>query len=116
MSSVGLAIGLLMVVGLLGLIISQGVSVFWPKDIAQLTFKTGQKPGIGDAMTLAGAIVKKRERRGHVAGEAPTEEWQLFLGNRDAGGESEGKADDASHVSSSRNRERRRRRVYLSNQ
>jgi len=72
-----------MVVGLLGLIVKQGVSVFWPADIVQITLKAGVKNGIDESAVLGGQIVKKQERRTHGAGEM---EWQIFTGNRDAYG------------------------------
>lgn len=80
-SSMGLTIGLMMVVGLLALIISQGASVFWPKSVALLTLKAGLDGAIGDSANLAGAIVKKQKGHGGVASE-----WQMYLGNRDAYG------------------------------
>jgi phosphate transport system permease protein len=83
MSSMGLSIGLLMVVGLLGLIIKQGVSVFWPADIVQITLTSGVKNSIDDAALIGGTIIKKQERRSHGVGE---KEWQIFTGNRDAYG------------------------------
>jgi phosphate transport system permease protein len=83
MSSMGLSIGLLMVAGLLGLIIKQGVSVFWPADIVQMTLKSGVANGIDESSLVAGQIIKKQERRTHGAGE---KEWQIFTGNRDAFG------------------------------
>jgi phosphate transport system permease protein len=83
MCSMGLAVGLLMVVGLLGLVVKQGVSVFWPADIVQITLKTGVSNGIDDSALIAGTIIKKQERRSHGVGE---KEWQIFTGNRDAYG------------------------------
>lgn len=81
--SMGLSIGLLMVVGLLGLIIKQGVSVFWPADIVQITLKPGVNNGIDDSSVVAGQIIKKQERKTHGVGG---KEWQIFTGNRDAYG------------------------------
>lgn len=83
MCSMGLSIGLLMVVGLLGLIIKQGVSVFWPADIVQITLKAGASNGIDDSSVVAGQIIKKQERKTHGVGG---KEWQIFTGNRDAYG------------------------------
>lgn len=72
--SMGLSIGLVMVVGLLALILQQGVPVFWPGDIAVLTMKDGTKIG--------GEIVKRQKSQTQAA----TTEWQIFTGNRDAYG------------------------------
>ena len=81
MTSMGLAIGLLMVVCLLWLIVSQGVAVFWPADVPQITLRAGVKNGLNDASVIGGEIVKKQPRA-----EKDGEEWQLFVANRDAYG------------------------------
>ena len=81
MTSMGLAIGLLMVVYLLWLIVSQGVAVFWPAEVPQITLKAGVKNGINDSPITGGEIVKKQLRAGDGG-----EEWQLFVANRDAYG------------------------------
>ena len=81
MTSMGLAIGLLMVVYLLWLIVSQGVAVFWPAEVPQITLKAGVKNGINDSAITGGEIVKKQLRAGDGG-----EEWQLFVANRDAYG------------------------------
>jgi phosphate transport system permease protein len=81
MTSMGLAIGLLMVVYLLWLIVSQGIAVFWPADVARITLRDGVKNGINEASITGGEIVKRQQRAGTTS-----EEWQLFLGNRDAYG------------------------------
>ncbi|HSH09053.1 MAG TPA: phosphate ABC transporter permease PstA [Oceanipulchritudo sp.] len=79
--SAGLALGILMVVGLLGLIIWQGITVFWPREVIQLTLKEDSAYKLGDSRTMAGVVVKRQMNiRRHV------EEWQLFTGNKDAYG------------------------------
>lgn len=82
MCSMGMALGLLMVVGLLSLIVSQGIAVFWPVDIAQITLKPGASNGINDQPVIGGEIAKKQ----HSINRAGVIEWQLFMGNRDAYG------------------------------
>ncbi|MEQ1862316.1 MAG: phosphate ABC transporter permease PstA [Chthoniobacteraceae bacterium] len=79
MCSMGLAIGLLMVVGLLGLIVAQGVGVFWPDNVAQITLK----PGGDGAQSMVGGRIVKEQRNSDQSGAI---EWQLFTGNRDAYG------------------------------
>jgi phosphate transport system permease protein len=79
----GLSVGLLMVVGLLGLIIKQGVSVFWPADVLQITLKAGISNGIDESGLVGGNLVKNQVRRTDAVGE---KEWQFFIGNRDAYG------------------------------
>lgn len=79
--SMGLAVGLLMVVGLMSLILGQGIEVFWPADVAQIALKPESKNGIGGRLVLGGEIVKKQKSATSGAGE-----WQIFTGNRDAYG------------------------------
>jgi phosphate transport system permease protein len=81
LSSAGLALGVLMVVVLLGLIVWEGVTVFWPKPVAEITLHEGASSAIRGSDTIAGAIVKKQTslKRG-------VDEWQLFTGNKDAYG------------------------------
>jgi phosphate transport system permease protein len=84
MTSMGLVIGLIMVVYLLWLILSQGISVFWPANVPQITLGAGLSNGISENGTLAGEVVKEQVRPG--GGSGTDREWQLFLGNRDAYG------------------------------
>jgi phosphate transport system permease protein len=77
----GLATAVLMVLILLGLILHQGLRVFWPDPVAEITLQPDATSRIGDSPVLAGPIVEKRRsvKRGVV-------EWQLFTGNKDAYG------------------------------
>jgi phosphate transport system permease protein len=80
LSAMGLGVGLLMVVGLLGGIIVNGVEVFWPRRIEVMTIRDQ-----GKELTVAGEIVKVQPRQGAQAaqaGGAPSDELQLFTGNR----------------------------------
>jgi phosphate transport system permease protein len=79
----GLAVGLLMVGYLLWLIVSQGVAVFWPDPVAQISIKPELAGAEGTR--IAGEIAKKQVRVAHKEGETEADrtEWQLFLGNRD---------------------------------
>ena len=79
--ALGLSLGILMVAGLLTLIIIEGTSVFWPRQIHELTVKTAD----GKTETLAGEIRKVQFRRDATKGTR-TEEWLVFLGNKDANG------------------------------
>jgi phosphate ABC transporter, permease protein PstA len=71
-TSMGLTIGLSMVVCLLILIIVNGAQVFWPKRVLQLELKDGSHIG--------GAFIHEQKR-----GTGETE-WQLFMGNKDVYG------------------------------
>lgn len=79
--SAGLALGVLMVVFLLGLIFWEGITVFWPKSVVEITLSEDSPAKLGSEPTIAGVVVKKQTnvRKG-------TEEWQLLTGNKDAYG------------------------------
>ena len=92
LTAMGLSLGLLMVVGLLGIIISNGLPVFWPSKIVEIHLKPGVKnpvPNGGEILT--GEIVQKREKRIPILGpngetiEDQTE-VQIFVGNKDVNG------------------------------
>src|SRR5262245_65202937 len=66
-----LAIALLMVVGLIGLIIVNGLGFFWPAAVVRLT--------LNDGATLTGAIVAREP----VPGTTGQYRIKLNVGNRD---------------------------------
>ena len=78
LSSMGLATGIAMVIFLLGLILVNGISVFWPKRVVQLQVSEN-----GSERQLIGEIVKKQKQA--TSGD---QEWQLYTANRDAFGHS----------------------------
>jgi phosphate transport system permease protein len=90
LTAMGLAVGLLMVVGLLGVIVANGLPVFWPSRVLVLTLKPGVSnpvPNGGD--TITGELVQKRTKRIPVFGPtgekiADQTEVQIFVGNKDA--------------------------------
>jgi phosphate transport system permease protein len=83
----GLAVGLLMVVGLLTLILVNGTQVFWPTEVAKISLKPGAKNGVNDQLVTGGEIKKKQKRDVTGAeGTSAMEEWQIFTGNRDVYG------------------------------
>ncbi len=95
LTSVGLSIGLIMVVGLLFLIIKNGVAVFWPARVARLEIKSDAAFAFQDQKQLTGRIVKRQEK---AAVDAKTRaaallrgdelnELQLYVGNKDAWGQ-----------------------------
>ncbi len=79
--SAGLALGVLMVVSLLGLIFREGITVFWPKQVVEITLREGSSARLGEAPRISGVVVKKQhnERLG-------SEEWQFLTGNKDVYG------------------------------
>jgi len=86
--SMGLAVGLVMVIGLLALIVGQGLNVFWPKPIAQFQLKEGSAFLMGDKPFVGGEITRKQAKRGLDHDAEPEYEWQLFTANRDTYGAS----------------------------
>ena len=92
LTAMGLSLGLLMVFGLLGIIVANGLPVFWPSKIVELRLKQGVKnpvPNSGEKLT--GEIVQTREKRIPILGpngekiEDQTE-VQIFVGNKDVNG------------------------------
>jgi phosphate transport system permease protein len=95
LTSVGLTLGLLMVVGLLGVILDHGVRVFWPRRLVQIEIRSGSPFEFQGKKVIAGAVVSRSEKMSLDAaaraaalasGRAPME-WQLYVGNKDAWGQ-----------------------------
>jgi phosphate transport system permease protein len=82
-TSMGLAIGLLMVVGLLALIIFNGIKVFWPDKTAAIRLKESSPSAINNQPYLAGNIIKTQEKLGTRGSANPEHELQVFIGNKD---------------------------------
>jgi ABC-type phosphate transport system auxiliary subunit len=93
-TGMGLALGLLMVIYLLGLIVANGFTAFWPKGIAVLHLRETSAARIQQSKAVAGEIVKQRQKLVRTLPSEPEEasqsrsqaEWQLFLGNKDVYG------------------------------
>jgi phosphate transport system permease protein len=93
-TGMGLALGLVMVLYLLGLIVANGFQAFWPKRVVLVTLEAESKARINDTNVLAGEIVKRRQKTARALSRTETDsaqtgervEWQLFLGNKDAYG------------------------------
>jgi len=90
LTAMGLTIGLIMVVGLLGIIISNGIPVFWPSAVYDVRLKEGVSNPLPDGgSSVVGQVVQRRIKRIPVLGpdgEALEDqtEVQLFVGNKDA--------------------------------
>lgn len=93
-TSMGLAIGLLMVMTLLGLIVANGFQAFWPQRVAQVVLKDTSAVDIKGSKVIAGEVVKKRQKtlrtltqdQDDGAPDMEPTEWQLYLANKDAYG------------------------------
>jgi len=72
----GLAIGVIMALGLFLLILVKGAASFWPKRIELFEVKRGDTTEL-----VAGYVTQERSRKG--ADGKPVEEIQIFRGNKD---------------------------------
>lgn len=102
-TGMGLAVGLMMVTGLLALILVRGVAPLWPKRVARITFTDGA----GHTQVMAGEIAVKRTKRIHAldAENKLQQEWQIFRGNKDLYGEGFQYVDESSIQKVTLNRE-----------
>jgi len=90
LTAMGLTLGLAMILLLLGLVLVQGLTAFWPKRAVQITLKAGSPQAIQDSLTLGGEITKVQDKLSPALNQdgtpGETREWQLFLGNKDVYG------------------------------
>jgi phosphate transport system permease protein len=97
-TGLGLALGLLMIVFLLGLIARNGITVFWPKPLAELEFKEDRDTRFRGTTVVAGRMQMERPidvrdlTADQLAAEDPRErrEKQIYFANRDAYGTASG--------------------------
>jgi len=78
LTSLGLIVGLVMVAGLLSLVVSEGLRVFWPEAVAVTELKEGR--------AIIGPMVQRRIRPGSPA-SAPVYERQYQVGMREVNGQ-----------------------------
>ena len=76
--AMGLTVGLLMVIGLMSIIVVEGVSVFWPRQVLELDLKGAD----GKIQTIAGEIRKEQVKRDPTPDAAIHHEWLFFTGNK----------------------------------
>jgi phosphate transport system permease protein len=82
----GLTIGLLMVVYLIGLIVVNGLTAFWPARVAQIELREGNKTGLNNTRQLAGKIVKTQQKATRGDETRDQTEWQMMVGNKEVYG------------------------------
>jgi len=89
-TAVGLTLGLAMILGLLGLVLVEGLKAFWPRRVVEITLRPAG--GEGEPTVIVGERVRDRVKAGPArpdpAGGRPAREWQLFVGNKDVYGHS----------------------------
>ncbi|WP_309387102.1 phosphate ABC transporter permease PstA [Cerasicoccus frondis] len=73
----GLASGIIMVIGLMWIIVANGVEVFWPRAVYEVKFKDGS--------VVAASIIEDREKKVAEDGGEIKHEYKLFTGNKDVG-------------------------------
>lgn len=94
-TGMGLAVGLMMVLGLILLIAANGLAVFWPKPVAEVVLKEEEAFRFRNGTVLAGIIKMDREmdprdltpEQIHAENPMDRREIQLFTGNRDVYGQ-----------------------------
>lgn len=87
-TGLGLGLGILLIVGLLGVIVKNGLSVFWPNAVYSVELKEGSSAGPGGSNYFTGAVALEREKRLQEAGPGErTREYQFFVGNKDLYGQ-----------------------------
>lgn len=83
--AMGLTAGLLMVLGLLWVIVGNGVAVFWPRTIYQVQMAQGHD--YNGQSTFAGSVVETRDKAvGHNADGTVAREYKFFVGNKEVYG------------------------------
>jgi phosphate transport system permease protein len=106
-TSMGLSVGLTMIVFLLGMIIYNGLEVFWPKPVVRLELKPGSTAGLNNAPAFGGEIIKTQRKAVQLVADdgsplPPQREYQLFVGNKDLYGFGYKFIDNAEIVTESR--------------
>ncbi len=91
LTSMGLAIGVMMVITLLALIVRNGLMVFWPKPIIDIQLAEGSKFAMRGTNVIGGMIASLRTRTvqsgdANSLGFGKQKEWHLFIGNKDVYG------------------------------
>lgn len=91
LSSMGLTVGLAMVVALISLIVINGMGVFWPKPVIQIELREGSPAMMRGSRTVGGLVSSIRTKIIQRVGEqgverVPDREWHLMTGNKDVYG------------------------------
>jgi len=86
-TGMGLGVGMLLIIGLLAIILKNGLSMFWPDTLYQVELVEGSTAGPVNGGTFAAAIALERYKRLQAAGPGLAREFQFFTGNKDAYGQ-----------------------------
>ncbi|MEO0796671.1 MAG: phosphate ABC transporter permease PstA [Verrucomicrobiota bacterium] len=82
--SMGLAAGIILVLGLLAVIVVNGFVVFWPRAVYEIKLKPGHE--VAGQSVLAASIVEDNEKKIPGDDGEPANEYKLFTGNKDVYG------------------------------
>ncbi|MCS6771411.1 MAG: phosphate ABC transporter permease PstA [Kiritimatiellae bacterium] len=83
----GLALGLMMVLGLLLLISYNGIRSFWPKPVVEIEISPSSPAAVRGQTQLGGIVVRTRDRMiPQPDGREAEREWHLQIGNKDVYG------------------------------
>ena len=86
-TGMGLGVGILLIIGLLAIILKNGLAMFWPGPVQQVQLVEGASAGPTNGSDFAGIITLNRYKRLQEEGAALTREFQFFTGNKDAYGQ-----------------------------
>ena len=86
-TGMGLGVGILLIIGLLAIILKNGLSMFWPDTIYQVEIVGDSTAGPRNGQDFAGAIALERQKRLQEEGVALTREYQFFTGNKEVYGQ-----------------------------
>ena len=87
LSSMGVGIGLLMVVSVIGLIVYEGTAVFWPRNVVEITLSPEQAKHL-KVSKVVGEITQSRIKKQVDKSVIGEEETQLYVANKDLLGKS----------------------------
>lgn len=86
-TGMGLGVGVLLIIGLLAVILKNGLAMFWPDTIQRVELVEGSTAGPANGKDFAGAIALERYKRLQEAGPGLAREFQFFTGNKDIYGQ-----------------------------
>lgn len=86
-TGMGLGVGVLLIIGLLAVILKNGLAMFWPDTIQRVELVESSTAGPANGKDFAGAIALERYKRLQEAGPGLAREFQFFTGNKDIYGQ-----------------------------
>ncbi|MCH2175681.1 MAG: phosphate ABC transporter permease PstA [Lentisphaeria bacterium] len=84
LNAMGLSLGIIMIVFLLGLIVKEGLTVFWPKKVYQIE-TTDNQTIVGERVSIG---TKINTEIIDASADRKVREWYIYQGNKDLTGQS----------------------------